>query len=241
MKKINRILKDLLIRIRVSEVLEPFSGLFEFVALFNSMIRWAYRDKSGILLNDFFTFSRNHKKRFQGFQKLVDQVVTRESALTYLEFGVASGESFRWWLANNSNTASVFHGFDTFEGLPENWGVFYAKGAMKFDLPDIKDTRAHFYKGLFQQTLVPFINNNDKRLASSRLVIHMDADLFSSTIFTLSQLYPYLKRGDVILFDEFNVPRHEYKAFKIFTESFHINLKLIYAVNNYYQTGFIVN
>jgi hypothetical protein len=64
--------------------------------------------------------------------------------------------------------------------------------------------------------------------------------LFSSTLFTLSQLYPYLKPGDLILFDEFNVPRHEFKAYKIFTGCFHISLKPLYAVNNYYQTGFIV-
>ncbi len=200
-----------------------------------------YAQDKPLLINDFFTFSRNHKKRFLGFQKLVENLVTKDSEILYLEFGVASGESFRWWLANNTNSQSSFHGFDTFEGLPENWGVFYAKGAMKFDLPDVQDSRANFYRGLFQQTLVPFIERNREALSSKRLVIHLDADLFSSTIFTLSQLYPYLKKDDIIMFDEFNVPRHEFKAFKIFTESFYVKMSAVYAVNNYYQTGFIVD
>jgi hypothetical protein len=241
MKKLNRILKDLLLRTRVSQLLQPVSSLFEFIYLLNALIKWIYSNKENMLLNDFFTFSRNHKKRFRGFEKVVEHFGLNHSEFIYLEFGVASGESFRWWLSQNNNVNSSFHGFDTFEGLPENWGAFYGKGAMKFDLPDIKDTRAHFYRGLFQNTLNPFIINNRKVLKEKRLVIHLDADLFSSTIYTLSQLYPYLKKGDILMFDEFNVPRHEFKAFKIFTECFYVKLSPIYAVNNYYQSGFIID
>ncbi len=71
-------------------------------------------------------------------------------------------------------------------------------------------------------------------------MIHMDADLFSSTIFVLSQLYPFLMKGDIIFFDEFNVANHEFLAFKIFTESFYVKLRPVGAVNNFYQTAFVV-
>ncbi len=71
-------------------------------------------------------------------------------------------------------------------------------------------------------------------------IIHLDADLFSSTIFVLSQLYPYLKKGDIIFFDEFNVANHEFLAFKIFTESFYVKMRPVGAVNNFYQTAFVV-
>jgi hypothetical protein len=37
-----------------------------------------------------------------------------------------------------------------------------------------------------------------------------DADLFSATLFSLSQLYRYLNDGDILLFDEFAVPKHEF-------------------------------
>lgn len=240
MKKINRITKDILLRLRITQLLQLPASLFEFIYHLNALIRWIYSKKEPMLLNDFFTLSRNHMKRFEGFNAITELLRLADSEIIYLEFGVASGASFRWWLNTNQNAASTFHGFDTFEGLPENWGVFYSKGAMKFDLPDIRDNRAHFYRGLFQDTLVPFIRNNSERLQAARLILHMDADLFSSTLFTLSQLYPYLKPGDLILFDEFNVPRHEFKAYKIFTDCYHISLKPLYAVNNYYQTGFIV-
>ena len=49
----------------------------------------------------------------------------------------------------------------------------------------------------------------------------------------MSQLYRFLKPGDIILFDEFAVPRHEFLAFKIFTESFYVDYEVIGAANNY--------
>ena len=68
----------------------------------------------------------------------------------------------------------------------------------------------------------------------------MDADLFSSTLFVLTSLANYLKEGDIVMFDEFNVPNHEFMAFKYFTESYYIKFELIGAVNNYYQVAFKV-
>ncbi|MFN8333245.1 MAG: TylF/MycF/NovP-related O-methyltransferase [Saprospiraceae bacterium] len=129
-------------------------------------------------------------------------------------------------------------GFDTFEGLPENWGAF-DKGSMAYDLPDISDNRAEFIKGLFQNTLEKFIE--DKReLLKKRLIIHLDADLFSATLYSLFMLKPFLKKGDILMFDEFNVPNHEFYAFRLFCESGYLKVKLIAAVNNYYQAAFII-
>ena len=153
------------------------------------------------------------------------------SAIDYFEFGVCGGHSFKWWLEHNKNAGSRFYGFDTFEGLPEDFGPF-AKGSMAVALEslDIKDPRASFYKGLFQDTLVPFLEGyNSER----KKLIHLDADLFSATLFSLSQLYRFLNEGDILLFDEFAVPKHEFMAFKIFTESFYVNYEVIGAANNY--------
>ncbi|HEY4967272.1 MAG TPA: TylF/MycF/NovP-related O-methyltransferase, partial [Puia sp.] len=103
------------------------------------------------------------------------------------------------------------------------------------------DGWAEFIRGIFQDSLHLFIESNKQLLQNKPKVIHLDADLFSSTIFVLSQLYPYLKKGDIIFFDEFNVANHEFLAYKIFTESFYLKLRPIGAVNNFYQTAFIVD
>ena len=48
-----------------------------------------------------------------------------------------------------------------------------------------------------------------------------------------SQLYRFLNDGDIIFFDEFAVPTHEFQAFKIFTESFYVDYEVVGAANNY--------
>ncbi len=160
------------------------------------------------------------------------------TAINYLEFGVAGGESFNWFLQQNTNAYSRFYGFDTFDGLPEDWGPF-KKGAFTNNnvLPTIKDNRGKFFKGLFQQTVPAFLKDLDN---SRRNVLMMDADLWSATLYVLTKIAPYLKKGDIIFFDEFVVPTHEFKAYLDFVESHYINLELIAAANNYYFAAFKV-
>lgn len=181
--------------------------------------------------NDFYQQTWDYQRRYNLYEAICKQEGIDSIAIDYLEFGVAGGLSFKWWLEKNKNQQSRFFGFDTFEGLPEKWGPF-EKGAMAVELDslNIHDPRAQFYKGLFQDTLIPFLEKYDHK---NRKLIHLDADLFSSTIFALSQLYRFLKPGDILLFDEFAVPQHEFLAFKIFTESFYVNYEVIGAANNY--------
>jgi hypothetical protein len=73
----------------------------------------------------------------------------------------------------------------------------------------------------------------DQYKSERKKLIHLDADLFSATLFSLSQLYRFLNEGDILLFDEFAVPKHEFMAFKIFMESFYVNYEVIGAANNY--------
>jgi O-methyltransferase len=233
--------KDFLLFTGILRVLSPLSNLFLFIRNFNELKKWINKNNDSLLINDYYVFKRDYKKRINLFKTISDHYQLDQKDILYLEFGVASGESFFWWLQNNSNRDSAFFGFDTFEGLPEDWGG-YKKGAMSFAATDVKskDTRAEFVKGTFQQTLHGFVHDHEVLLAKKQKLIHLDADLFSSTIFVLSQLYPFLKKGDIILFDEFNVANHEFFAYKIFTESFYVKMKLIGAQNNFYQTAFIV-
>lgn len=241
MFRIIKFVKGILIVFPLSLIFYPFSRLFIFLYHFNAMILWIYKHRRGLILNDFFSIKRDYQKRYQLYEALVNHYGLDKKAVTYLEFGVAHGASFQWWQQKNVNPDSCFFGFDTFEGLPEKWGSFYAQGDMKADIPQSADSRGRFIKGLFQDTLNSFIQEKKDILSSGQTkIIHMDADLYSATLFSLSQLYPFIRKGDIILFDEFNVPLHEFKAFREFTTSFYIKLKPVAAVNNFYQTAFEV-
>jgi len=239
--KIIQFLKGLLLLIPVSLIFAPLSTLFLFVTYLNRLVIWTIKNRKNLLFSDFYTPLRNYEKRIQLYEFVINQYSLKEEPLLYLEFGVASGSSFRWWLEANKHPESSFCGFDTFEGLPEQWGVFFAKGDMSSAVPMVEDDRACFEKGLFQETLVPFLHKERDVLSESRRkVIHLDADLYSSTAFVLSQLYPFLSKGDILFFDEFNVPLHEFRAFYEFTNNFYVKLTPVGAVNNFYQMAFIV-
>lgn len=136
-----------------------------------------------------------------------------DARVLYLEFGVFRGSATRYWSEILTSPTAQLHGFDTFEGLPERWnqdkgaGFFSTQGAV----PQIDDPRAHFHKGLFQDTLSEF-NWPDHDV----LVVNMDADLYSSTIFVLREIADRLVPGTYLYFDEFMDRNHELRAFEEF-------------------------
>lgn len=228
--------KALFTRFKLHILIEPFSGALLNLAYISKFSKWANAQK--IPYNDFYSSTWDYNKRFKLYKHISDEYI-KNNPIDYLEFGVASGVSFLWWLDINNNSESTFHGFDTFTGLPEDWGG-YKKGYFGgTPIPETNDKRANFYQGLFQQTLPGFISNY--RRSEKQLVIMMDADLYSATLYTLTSIAQFLRKGDIIMFDEFSVPLHEFLAFKNFTESFYLNLKPIGAANNYYFMAFIVN
>jgi O-methyltransferase len=239
--KIIKFLKDFLLWSGFLRLFSGFNHLFFFLRNFNLLRSWiSETNRTDLLINDFYSWKRDYPRRLMLFDVVASHYGLDKNPILYLEFGVASGSSFIWWMKKNTHPDSLFRGFDTFEGLPEDWGGF-KKGAMAFNQMEAHDGRAEFIRGIFQESLHPFIESNKDLLQRKPKIIHLDADLFSSTIFVLSQLYPYLKKGDIIFFDEFNVANHEFLAFKIFTDSFYMKLRAIGAVNNFYQTAFVVD
>lgn len=239
--KLNSFIKDIILASRIAYIFYPFRKFLLFLANLSEMTAWIQKNKNTIAKKDSFVWKRNYGKRVDGFEYIIKTFGLENIPATYLEFGVASGVSFEWWLHHLKHPESVFFGFDTFEGLPEDWGLFFKKGAMAHSMKEIAGNRHRFIKGIFQDTLVDLINEKKALFEQAQIkIIHLDADLFSSTLFVLSQLYPYLQQGDILIFDEFNVPNHEFYAVKLFRECFYIKLKPVSALNNFYQTIFIV-
>jgi O-methyltransferase len=239
LQRSNSFLKDLLLASRIGILLAPFRSVLRFFLNFSLLSSWVNKYSRKTPFSDFYKPFRVYTDRL----KLYDCIIKGEGLdgkpMHYLEFGVAGGTSFAWWANANKHPDSLFYGFDTFEGLPEDWH-FYKKGDMGFDVPLLEDSRARFIKGLFQDTLYLFLEDYRQRAGRSEAirVIHLDADLYSSTLFALTMLAPYLKNGDILFFDEFNVPNHEFAAWNDFVRSYYIKYEVLGAVNNFYQTSF---
>lgn len=238
LRELNSFTKGVILFLRPGVFLSFLAHPFLFFSNLLSLTQWVSKQKTTGMLNDFYRPFRDHSERFNLYAHIAEKQGLAGQAIDYLEFGVYTGNSFRWWTNTNKNPDSRFYGFDTFEGLPEGWGT-YSAGDMQANLPKIDDTRAELVKGLFQDTLFKFLETHS--IGKNRIVIHIDADLFTSTLFALTTLARYLKKDDIILFDEFNVPNHEYFAFKVFTESYYVKYELIGAVNNYYQCAFKIS
>lgn len=240
MKKIHLIkkIKAHLIRIKIHRFLGFSADLLIYAGYLLKLSRWVHRHKSQLLYDDFFNNNVTHKDRINLYQFILEKEKLEKEKISYLEFGVGRGGSMKWWSGHSTNPDSFFWGFDTFEGLPEKYGG-YDTGTFSLEgkFPEIDDPRITFIKGLFQDTLLTTLGRID---FNRRVIVHLDADLYSATLFVFSLLYPYLKKGDLIMFDEFGVPGHEFKAFDDFLKSHYISLKPVGAVNNYLQMVFEV-
>jgi macrocin-O-methyltransferase TylF-like protien len=137
-----------------------------------------------------------------------------DQPVLYLEFGVWKGEATRAWARLLRHPDTVLNGFDTFEGLPQSWGNEPAGNySVGGSVPVVDDPRVTYYKGLFQDTLQSYVPP-----ARDHVVLMMDADLHSSTIFVLRHLRSLVRRGTWIYFDEFNSVGHEERAFRDFID-----------------------
>ena len=130
-----------------------------------------------------------------------------------LEFGVFEGYTLGLIREALDDSYKVF-GFDSFEGLPEDWentvcmkGHFNTNGK----IPDIQGVK--FFKGWFEDTIPDYLKECD-----DIALLHVDCDLYSSTKTIFKYLHPFIKKDTIIVFDEwrFNEGKnndHEQKAF----------------------------
>lgn len=131
-----------------------------------------------------------------------------------LEFGVWAGRSLR--VIAEMRDGEVY-GFDSFQGLPEDyrWGV--SAGTFALDRPPVVEG-AELVVGWFADTLPVFLAAHPGPVD----FVHIDSDLYSSAVTVLELVGPRLIPGSVLLFDEyFNYSgweKHEHRAFQEFLD-----------------------
>jgi tetratricopeptide (TPR) repeat protein len=154
---------------------------------------------------------------------LFDQmIVMSKKDRPFYEFGVWRGEAFKYLI----KTFKKGYGFDTFEGLPEDWhnekaGTYSSEG----NIPKVAG--GEFIVGKFEDSLPEFFAK--KRPMAS--IINFDADLYSSTICALNFSKPVIDRHTILIFDEFlineNWEQDEYKALEEFCNKNHFTYEVL--------------
>ena len=161
---------------------------------------------------------------FEKHPQLVAYVVSEASLPgLYLEFGVGRGKSIRWIASAADRTV---YGFDSFDGIPEYWNGNPVGAFAQSKLPKVPDN-VKFEIGMFDETIPGFLEQHSDPIS----LLHVDCDLYSSTVTIFELLGPRLQPGAVVLFDEYyNFPRwqqHEYKAFQEFVANSGIEYEYI--------------
>jgi len=182
-------------------------------------------------------FEDGTKKRSELWKFCLNKIENHST--DYLEFGVYEGGSIKWWSENMKNPECRLFGFDSFEGLPEDWKTGSIGGEIQklglFDrggkIPQINDKRVVFVKGLFQDTLQNFISNYKPQ---SRIIVHIDSDLYSSALFCLTKLDHLMKKRTIIIFDEFLL-LHEFLSFHDYIRSYSRKYSVIARTKNFGQ------
>jgi hypothetical protein len=173
-------------------------------------------------------FKTDNAKSFENKYLYWDDIVDtlgKDEEVVFIELGVFQGKSLKYFIKKFNNKSSTFFGLDSFKGLPEDYGWFFKK--KHFDtqekIPNINDNRVKFIKGLFQNTSEILLNQLQS-IKTKNILVHFDADLYTSTLYCLTQL-DRLSRDYYAFFDEFT--GEESRALCDYNRCFYSKFKII--------------
>jgi O-methyltransferase len=208
-----------------SEWLQRLGGGFgeqlavEVLAGLHFILLGAHKDKEVVRLLK--RVRRERKCLLTGFEQfLVYSLARAQSRLPgdMAEVGVYTGASAK--LICEARNKKPLHLFDTFEGLPpssaKDRNVYQGKSRPQYacslesvqaylqSYPDL-----HFYKGLFPETAASL---SDRTFS----FVHVDVDLYRSTLACLEFFYPRLAPGGILLSHDYSILSGVKSAFSEF-------------------------
>jgi O-methyltransferase len=196
---------------RIQDVAKDLAGKNHCVLVrYKTMHRRTWMDKVSAIKQE-RTLLLNHCEACQ----LISAVtVTEMLGGDMAELGVASGASAK--LISDYAPSRTLHLFDTFDGLPdvtEADSPHFARGQYSSLVADVQEylggRNVRFYKGLFPATAEPVKDN----LFS---FVHLDADLYESTIAGLQFFYPRMCPGAILICHDYLTSEGVNAAFREF-------------------------
>ena len=153
-----------------------------------------------------------------------------------LEFGVATGRTLNHFARLLPN--KTVHGFDGFDGLPEDWTSRMPKGFFaRKNLPRVR-SNCELVVGWFDDTLPRFV---PLCRGAPVALLHVDCDLYSSAVTVLNNLKDQIVPGTVIVFDEYlNYPGwqlDEFRAWQEHVKAFGVKYQYIGRVSRHQKVA----
>lgn len=175
-----------------------------------------------------YNCGRHFKTRQHIWQYCIERIQDKDVGL---EFGVWHGTSINYFA--NARPDNQFHGFDSFDGLPEDWTEKNPKG--KFKIADKTKLRfasnVTLHPGWFDKS-IPIFLRDWKGEKSAIKFIHVDCDLGSSTNTILDAFEDVITSNKpAILFDEFygyhGFEHHEFLSFLNFVNRTGVEFEIV--------------
>jgi hypothetical protein len=141
-------------------------------------------------------------------------IATKKVPGDIAEAGVYQGGSAR--LICEAKGDKPLHLFDTFEGLPEVAHIDdgFHKGQFKESLENVKRYLVRYENVYFHKGLIPSTFDPIKDISFS--FVHLDVDLYESTLNCLNFFYPRMTEGGVIISHDYPSAAGVKKAFDEF-------------------------
>jgi hypothetical protein len=182
----------------------------------------------------------------------VQQVLGLGEGGKLLEFGTNNGGSLLYFWRKLPGTLEL-HGFDCFEGIPEDWDAL-PKGSIKgygypFELwtdhpderpavaaavartgaiPPVPQPNITIHKGLFAHTLPVLLKDG---VPQDIRLIHFDADIYMGTRPVMDTLCGQMGYRYYVLFDELYSVNHEFRAWMEFVALFNVQAWRVIAIS----------
>jgi len=146
----------------------------------------------------------------------------------HCEFGVFQGQTLN--IASDIKKDVTWHGFDSFEGLQEDWkGGYYHKGHFNLNgnIPIGLNSNIVIHKGWFKDTLPKFVFDEIKPIAFANI----DCDTYESTKEVLNILGQRITKGTILILDDYHSyygwKQGQHKAWKEFVSDHLLKYKYI--------------
>lgn len=172
-------------------------------------------------ITEFHRYGVAKAKELQGFAGFFELLyATKSIEGDIVECGVGRGRSLFYFgfITNLLKSKKLVYGFDSFEGFPEpskedkskrnpqkgDWNftdINLVKNRFIFaDMINFYNDQVKLIKGFFSATL-------EENLPQKISFLHIDGDLYQSTLDVLNHAYPKLTKGAYVVLDDYDDPK----------------------------------